>query len=452
MLDLRETTSDLDAVRAALARRGFDDDALFAELASLAEKRREVIQARESLQHERNEASQAMGRIADKKSAEFQDKREALKGLGERVKGLEAEARDVEARLGTLMLALPNLPHESTPEGLDESANVVLRTVGDKPALGFEARDHVALAEGLGLLDLERARKISGARFVVLRGLGARLERALAQLMLDVHVDEHGYDEVSVPSLVKDAALVGTSQLPKFADDLFKIARHEALEAVQDGDERRPDLYLIPTGEVPVTNLHAGEILDAAALPLAYVARTQCFRSEAGSYGKDTRGMIRVHEFQKVELVRFVHPEEALEEHARLVAHAEAILTRLGLHYRAVELCAGDLGFGARKCIDLEVWLPGQEAYREISSCSWFGDFQSRRMKARFRPASDAAAKGSSGKKKPKPQLLHTINGSGLAVGRTLVAVLEQYQRQDGSVAVPEALQPYLGGRTELTP
>ncbi|MEM1414732.1 MAG: serine--tRNA ligase [Myxococcota bacterium] len=448
MLDLRTTTENLDAVKAALGRRGFEDDALFDRLATLASQRREAIGSRESLQQQRNEASQAMGRIQDKKSAEFQEKRQALKALGERVKEYEARAKDIEAELSELMLSLPNLPHESTPEGLGEAENVVVRSWGDKPAFDFAAKDHLELAEGLGAVDFERARKISGARFVVFRGVGARLRRALGAFMLDVHTEEHGYEEVGVPSLVKDASLVGTSQLPKFEADLFKVARNEALDAASGAaDERRPDLYLIPTAEVPVTNLHADEILAEAELPVAYAAHTPCFRSEAGSYGKDTRGMIRVHEFQKVELVRFAHPDTALEEHAKLTAHAEVILQRLGLHYRVVELCAGDLGFGARKCFDLEVWLPGQEAYREISSCSWFGDFQARRMRARFRPEASAG-----GKKKPKPELLHTINGSGLALGRTVVAVLEQHQRADGSVAVPEVLRPYLGGRDVLEP
>ncbi len=276
---------------------------------------------------------------------------------------------------------------------------------------------------------------MSGARFSVLKGMGARLERGLMQLMLDLHVDEHGYEEVWVPALVKDSALRGTSQLPKFEKDVFKLAGKLADEDAEGGY----DLYLIPTAEVPVTNLHADEILELDQLPVAYAAYTPCFRSEAGSHGRDTRGMIRQHQFDKVELVRFVAPEQALEEHEKLTAHAEAVLQRLGLHYRVVQLCAGDMGFAAKKCFDIEVWLPGQGAYREISSCSWFGDFQARRMGARYRPAPKA-----------KPQLLHTINGSGLAIGRTLVAVLEQYQQADGSVVIPEALRPYVGGREKI--
>jgi seryl-tRNA synthetase len=291
----------------------------------------------------------------------------------------------------------------------------------------------------LGILDFERAAKISGSRFVVLKGAGSRLNRALMQLMLDVHTTEHGYQEVWPPVLVKDSAMRGTSQLPKFAKDAFRIAKDEEWEA--QAHAQGHDLYLVPTAEVPITNLHADEILDGAELPLAYTGYTACFRSEAGSYGKDTRGMIRVHQFDKVELVRFCRPEQGEAQLEILTAHAEAILQKLGLHYRVVQLCAGDMGFAAQKSYDLEVWLPAQNAYREISSCSWFGDFQARRMKARFRP-----------EPKAKPQLLHTLNGSGLAIGRTLVAILEQNQQVDGSVVVPEVLMPYMGGVERILP
>ena len=435
MLDPRHVGEHLDEVKTQLARRGYQDTETLDRLAALVQSRRAAIGELETCQRERNEAAQAMAQIADKKSAEFAERRESLKGLKERTKALEAEKKRVEEELDELLLGLPNLPAESTPEGKDESQNVVLRAWGEKPELDFEPKDHVALGEGLGILDFERAAKISGARFVVLRGLAARLERGLMQLMLDLHADEHGYEEVWTPALVNADSLRGTSQLPKFADDLFHIERHESLEAQGGGQ----DLYLVPTAEVPVTNLHRDEILELDELPKAYAAYTPCFRSEAGSYGKDTRGMIRQHQFDKVELVRFVRPEDALEQHQLLTRHAEAVLQKLELHYRVVELCAGDLGFAAKKCFDIEVWLPAQGAYREISSCSWFGDFQARRMMARYRP-----------EPKGKPALLHTINGSGLAIGRTLVALLEQHQRADGSVAIPEALRPYVGGKAEI--
>lgn len=435
MLDLRWVSESLDEVKAQLARRGYHDEAVLSSLSKLAAERRTAITEVESRRAELNVASGAMAKIADKKSAEFAEKRDSLRTLGDEIKALEARRVQVEGELEALLLGLPNVPDASTPDGLDESANVVVRTWGDKPELSFTPKDHVDLGTTLGLLDFERARKISGARFSVLKGIGARLERGLMQLMLDMHVDEHGYEEVWVPALVKDSALRGTSQLPKFEKDVFKLAS----KVGEDDAEGGYDLYLIPTAEVPVTNLHADEILEADQLPVAYAAYTPCFRSEAGSHGRDTRGMIRQHQFDKVELVRFVTPEQAIEEHEKLTLHAEAVLQRLGLHYRVIQLCAGDMGFAAKRCFDLEVWLPGQNAYREISSCSWFGDFQARRMGARYRPAPKA-----------KPQLLHTINGSGLAIGRTLVAILEQYQQADGSVVIPEALRRYVGGREKI--
>ncbi|MBO6939851.1 MAG: serine--tRNA ligase [Deltaproteobacteria bacterium] len=430
MLDLRQVGDHLDEVKTQLARRGYDDGATLDRLAALVSSRSQAIVELEECQRERNEAAQAMGKIADKSSAEFAERRESLKGLKERMKALETTRNEVEAELEDIVLGLPNLPHESTPDGKDESANVVVREWGEKPAMDFTPKDHVELGDALGILDFDRAAKITGARFVVLRGLAARLERGLMQLMLDMHVDQHGYEEVWCPALVNADSLRGTSQLPKFASDLFHIERHQELEAQGGGGQ---DLFLVPTAEVPVTNLHRDEILED--LPKAYAAYTPCFRSEAGSYGKDTRGMIRQHQFDKVELVRFCTPEDAIEQHALLTQHAEKVLQALGLHYRVVELCAGDLGFGAAKCFDIEVWLPAQNAYREISSCSWFGDFQARRLKARYRS-----------EPKGKPRLLHTINGSGLAIGRTLVAILEQHQRADGSVTIPEALRPYVGG------
>jgi len=353
-------------------------------------------------------------------------RRDELKALSETVKALELDLSAAEAQIEEILLGIPNVPHESVPDGQTEDKNVVVRTWGEKPSFGFEPKPHYELGEKLGILDFERAAKLSGARFSVLWGLGARLERALATFMLDLHTSEHGYTEVYPPYLVKAEALRGTSQLPKFEEDLFKTKR---------SDPNDPSaLYLIPTAEVPVTNLHADEILEASQLPLGYTAYTPCFRSEAGSYGRDVRGLIRQHQFDKVEIVRFSTPEQSLAELEKLTLHAEEVLKRLNLHYRVVEHCAGDLGFAATKGYDLEVWLPSQNTYREISSCSVFGDFQARRAKIRYRPE----AKG-------KPRLLHTLNGSGLAIGRTWVAILEQFQQADGSVLIPEALRSFMG-------
>lgn len=433
MLDLRYVSENLPQVKAALSRRGFADTELLDRLGTLAEKRRSTIATVESLRQERNEASQSMAQIADKQSPDFQAKRDRLRALGNEIKNEENRQTELEAELETILLNLPNLPHPDVPDGQTEKDNVEIRAWGPKPSYDFQPRDHVEIGAQLGILDFERAAKISGSRFVILKGLGSRLNRALMQLMLDVHTAEHGYEEVWPPVLVKDSAMRGTSQLPKFAKDAFRIAKDAEWEA--QAEAQGHDLYLVPTAEVPITNLHADEILAGADLPLAYTGYTACFRSEAGSYGKDTRGMIRVHQFDKVELVRFCRPEEGEAQLEALTGHAEAILQKLGLHHRVVQLCAGDMGFAAQKSYDLEVWLPAQNAYREISSCSWFGDFQARRMKARFRP-----------EPKAKPQLLHTLNGSGLAIGRTLVAILEQNQQADGSVVIPEALVPYMGG------
>jgi len=433
MLDLRHVSENLPDVKAALTRRGFADAQLLDRLGALAEERRSVITGVEALRQERNEASQAMAKVADKKSDEFQAKRERLRTLGDKIKQSEARQGEVETELEAILLNLPNLPHPDTPDGLTEDDNVEVRVWGDKPAFDFDACDHVEVGTRLDILDFERAAKISGSRFVVLKGAGSRLNRALMQFMLDVHTTEHGYEEVWPPVLVKDSAMMGTGQLPKFATDAFRMAKDEEWEA--QADAQGHDLYLVPTAEVPITNLHADEIVSAADLPIAYTGYTACFRSEAGSYGKDTRGMIRVHQFDKVELVRFCRPDEGEAQLEILTRHAEAVLQKLGLHHRVVQLCAGDMGFAAQKSYDLEVWLPAQDAYREISSCSWFGDFQARRMRARFRPGD-----------KGKPRLVHTLNGSGLAIGRTLVAILEQNQQADGSVIVPEALVPYMGG------
>jgi seryl-tRNA synthetase len=433
MLDLRHVSENMPEVKAALTRRGFADAELLDRLGALAEERRSVITGVEALRKERNEASQAMAKVGDKKSDEFQAKREQLRSLGDQIKRGESRQGQVEVELESILLNLPNLPHPSTPDGLGEHDNVQLRVWGEKPAFDFDVVDHVEIGSKLDILDFERAAKISGSRFVVLKGLGARLNRALMQFMLDVHSTEHGYQEVWPPVLVKDSAMRGTGQLPKFKKDAFRMAKDAEWEA--QAEAQGHDLYLVPTAEVPLTNLHADEILAGADLPVAYTGYTACFRSEAGSYGKDTRGMIRVHQFDKVELVRFCHPDQGETQLEALTQHAESILQKLGLHHRVVQLCAGDMGFAAQKSYDLEVWLPAQNAYREISSCSWFGDFQARRMQARFRT-----------EEKAKPRLLHTLNGSGLAIGRTLVAILEQNQQADGGVLIPEALRPYMAG------
>ncbi|MCS6797195.1 MAG: serine--tRNA ligase [Myxococcota bacterium] len=433
MLDLRWVLDHLEEARTQLARRGAEATARLDRIAELGARRRSVLVELESLRARRNDVSAALAN-ADKQSEAFAQARADMRRLGERIAELEAQARQVEADVEDELLRVPNLLDPSVPDGRDAQGNPVVRSWGERPAFGFAPRDHVELGTRLGILDFERAAKISGARFVVLRGAGARLERALIQFMLDLHADEHGYTEIWPPVLVRDEAMRGTGQLPKFAADAFRIAPFTQGEQT---DERT--LYLVPTAEVPVTNLHADEILDADRLPLAYVAYTPCFRSEAGAAGRDTRGMIRQHQFDKVELVRFCRPEDGPAELERLTGHAERVLQRLGLPYRVVLLCAGDTGFASRKTYDLEVWLPGQGEYREISSCSWFGDFQARRARIRFRRARGA-----------RPELAHTLNGSGLAVGRTLIAILENHQQSDGSVLVPEALRPYLGGMERL--
>jgi seryl-tRNA synthetase len=433
MLDPRFVAENLDTVRAALARRSAQAAENLAQAARIAGERRTLVTETEVKQAERNSASQAMAKLAKSDPEQFAAKREQLKGLSAEVKALETRLNEVENELESVLLTVPNMPHESVPDGKGEADNVVVKTWGEAPTFDFEPKAHDTLGVALGILDFERAAKLSGARFSVLLGAAARLERALGQYMLDMHTEKHGYLEVIPPYLVKAEALQGTGNLPRFEADLFKTRRHES-------DEDSGALYLIPTAEVPVTNLHADEIFDAAELPKAYCAFTPCFRSEAGSYGQDVRGLVRQHQFHKVELVRFVRPEDSLAELVLLREHAEAVLQGLSLHYRVSELCAGDLGANAMKCFDLEVWLPAQRAFREISSCSNFGDFQARRAKIRFRP-----------EPKAKPQLVHTLNGSALAVGRTLVAILEQYQQADGSVVVPDALRPYMGGLERIT-
>lgn len=424
MLDARYVAEHLDEVRTKLERRSPSWGPVVAELSALAAERRQLIQETESLAARRNAANQEMSALAkgpDK--ALFAARRDELKALSEQVKAAEAKLAELVAVFESKLHAIPNLPHDSVPVGAGEEQNPVVRTWGKVPSFDFEPKAHWDLCPAL--LDFERASKLSGARFSVLFGAAARLERALTQFMLGVHTDQHGYTEVAVPYLVRGSALFGTGQLPKFEADLFKVPA---------ADPEAEALYLIPTAEVPVTNLHADEILEPGALPIRYTAYTACFRSEAGSHGKDVRGLIRQHQFDKVELVQFVEPEKSLEALEELTAHAEAILQQLGLAYRVVELCTGDIGFSSQKTYDLEVWLPSQGRYREISSCSSFGDFQARRAGIRYRPAP-----------KDKPRFVHTLNGSGLAVGRTLVAVLEQYQNADGSVTVPAALRPLMG-------
>jgi seryl-tRNA synthetase len=425
MLDLRYVVDHLDEVQAGLSRRSAAAAETLAPIAVLGKKRRELIGAVEGAAARRNAANEAMAK-ADKKSPEFAEKREELKRVAAEAKEDEKALAEVEAQIQAQLAVVPNLPDAGVPVGKGEEDNQVVRTWGSKPELAFAPKSHWDIGTALGILDFERAAKISGARFTVLFGAAARLERALISFMLDLHTREQGYTEVLPPFLVKDSALYGTGQLPKFADDLFRTHKSDP--------ERAFDLYLIPTAEVPVTNLHADEILDGAQLPIAYTAYTPCFRSEAGSHGKDVRGLIRQHQFDKVELVRFTAPEDSAAQHELLTSHAEEVLKRLGLHYRVSLLCTGDMGFTSQRTYDLEVWLPGQNLYREISSCSNFGDFQARRAQIRYRP-----------EPKGKPRLVHTLNGSALAVGRTVIAILEQYQQADGSVVVPEVLRPFMG-------
>ena len=419
MHDIKFIRENPEAFDSALARRGLAPQS--AELLALDEEKRAKITRIQALQARRNEVAKE---IPQRKKAGEDVAALIAEGnqIKEQIAALEAEAE--HGALEDALLRIPNILAEDVPAGSDESGNVELRKVGTPTAIA-NPKDHVALGEALGLMDFSSAAKISGARFVVLKGALARLERALAAFMLDMHTSEFGYSETNPPYLVRDNALLGTGQLPKFAEDLFKTTN---------------DYWLIPTAEVSLTNLVAGDILDAGALPLRFTAHTPCFRSEAGSAGKDTRGMIRQHQFSKVELVSITAPEDSNAEHARMTNCAEEVLKRLGLPYRVMLLCAGDTGFGARKTYDIEVWLPGQGAYREISSCSNCGDFQARRMKARFKRA---GAK--------ETEFVHTLNGSALAVGRTLVAVMENYQQPDGSIKIPEALVPYMGGLKEIS-
>lgn len=418
MLDIKFIRSNPDQVKDALRKRRSKLD--LEEFLAIDQQRRDLLLEAEELKARRNQASGEMARM--KKAGENAEPLLAELGvMSARIKTLDEALKDIDRQTADWVMSIPNVPHPSVPEGVDEADNREVRGWGTKPELPFAPREHWELGTALGGLDFETAAKVTGSRFVILKGWAAKLERALISFMLDVQTAENGYDEVMPPVIVNRESLTGTGQLPKFEEDLFRL--------------ENTNYYLIPTAEVPVTNIYRDTTLAEAQLPIAHCAYTACFRSEAGSYGKDTRGMIRQHQFDKVELVRFVHPDTSYDELEKLLGHAESILQKLGLHYRVVTLCAGDLGFSSAKTYDIEVWLPGQDKYREISSCSNFEDFQARRAGIRFKPA-DAK----------KSRLVHTLNGSGLAVGRTLVAVLENGQQADGSVLLPEALRPYLGG------
>ncbi len=421
MLDVKYLRDNTEEAAKRLALRGSYDLAPFK---ALDIKRRAILQEVEALKERRNKVSEEVA-VLKKARQDASELIGEMRGVSARIKEIDKELGLCEEELKAFLMGIPNLTHASVPAGKDENDNVTVRTVGERPVFDFEPKDHIELGEGLGIMDFERASKLAGARFSLMKGAGARLERALTSFMLDLHTEEHGYTEMLPPFIVRSECYEGTGQLPKFEEDLFKI----------EGAAQ----YLIPTAEVPVTNIHREEILTEDELPIKYAAYTPCFRREAGSYGKDVKGLIRLHQFSKVELVKFTTPEDSYDELEALTKNAEEILKRLGLHYRVVELCSGDTGFSAAKTYDLEVWLPGQDTFREISSCSNFEDFQARRAGIRFKP------KGGG-----KPRFVHTLNGSALAVGRTIVAILENYQQADGSVVVPEVLRPYMGGLARI--
>ncbi|GLI37984.1 serine--tRNA ligase [Geobacter hydrogenophilus] len=421
MLDPKHLRENFEFVEQRLATRG--GAVTLDRFRELDSRRRELLREAESLKAVRNAASEEISRIKDKSQA--QPRIAEMREVSARIKALDEELRGVDDELQAVLLTIPNIPHESVSVGASEADNREVRKWGEPPRFGFTPKPHWEVGEGLGILDFERGAKLTGARFTLYRGAGARLERALINFMLDLHTERHGYEETLPPFMVNRESMTGTGQLPKFEEDLFRLAD--------------TDYYLIPTAEVPVTNIHRGEILKGSDLPISYTAYTPCFRKEAGSYGKDVRGLIRQHQFNKVELVKFTHPSTSYVELERLLANAEEVLRQLGLHYRVVELCTGDMGFSAAKTYDIEVWLPAQDTYREISSCSNFEDFQARRASIRFREDDKA-----------KPEFVHTLNGSGLAVGRTLVAILENYQQEDGTVVVPEVLRPYMGGCSSI--
>lgn len=420
MLDIKLLRANLEEVKKKLEHRG-EDLADLGKFEELDRKRRDLIVESEQLKGKRNEVSQQVARLKkEKKDAD--DLIAEMRQVGEKIKALDEELREVEKNLQDLLLNIPNIPHESVPIGDSEDDNVVHRTWGELPEFSFEPKPHWEIADKLGILDFERAGKVTGSRFVFYKGAGARLERALISFMLDLHTEEHGYEEILPPYMVNRASMTGTGQLPKFEEDAFLVESE--------------DYFLIPTAEVPVTNFHRDEILDGDQLPISYAAYSACFRSEAGSAGRDTRGLIRQHQFNKVELVKFVKPEDSYEELEKLTGHAERVLQLLKLPYRVMSMCTADLGFTAAKKYDLEVWLPSYNTYREISSCSNFEAFQARRANIRFRRTPKA-----------KPEFVHTLNGSGLAIGRTVAAILENYQQEDGSVVIPEVLRPYMGNK-----
>jgi seryl-tRNA synthetase len=421
MLDLTFVRENLPLVEEKLRQRGINPAELLNNFRAIDAERRHAITETETLQARRNRASEEIAKLK-KAGQDASTQIQETKELREKIQDCEKKSSEADARLREILTALPNLPHASVPVGTSAEDNAEQRRWGAPPQFDFKPKPHWELGEHLGVLDLERAVKLSGARFAVYWNLGARLERAIANFMLDLHTREHGYTEVLPPYLVNSDSMYGTGQLPKFAQDLFRVPHGEK------------DLWLIPTAEVPVTNLYRDEVLEASRLPISLTAYTPCFRSEAGSYGKDVRGIIRQHQFQKVELVKFVHPDTSYDELEKLTRNAETVLQKLGIHYRVVALCTGDMGFSAAKTYDIEVWLPGQGVFREISSCSNFESFQARRANIRFRPEG-----------KNKTELVHTLNGSGLAVGRTWVAIVENYQQADGSVCIPDALQPYMG-------
>ena len=418
MLDIKYVRENIDHVRSKMEERGQDID--LDKFSELEQKRRDILQEVETLRSERNTVSKEIG-TRKKNKEDASELIEKMSEVSGRIKKLDDSLKEVEAALHDIIMIIPNLPHESVPHGTGEEDNPVVREWGEKPAFDFEPLPHWDIGENLNILDFARGAKITGARFTLYRGAGAMLERALINFMLNMHVSEHGYTEVLTPFMVNRESMTGTGQLPKFEEDLFKITG--------------TDYYLIPTAEVPVTNIHRDEILDEQDLPIYYVSYTPCFRAEAGSYGKDTRGLIRQHQFNKVEMVKFSRPETSYEELEALTLNAEEVLKRLNIHYRVVNLCTGDLGFSSAKTYDLEAWMAGQDAYREISSCSNFEDFQARRAGIRFRREETG-----------KVEHVHTLNGSGLAIGRTVVAILENYQQKDGTVVIPDALIPYMNG------
>lgn len=424
MLDVKYVRENMDQVKAFLEARNYSFD--LSSILSLDGKRRELIAKVEQLKAERNAGSKEVG-AAKSKGEDVSALMDRMKSIGDEVKCLDQEVAQIDSDLEGIMLQIPNKPHSSVPVGADENDNVEVRRWGSPKTFDFEPLAHWDLGENLGILDFKRGVSLAQSRFTVLAGAGARLERALLNFMLDLHVDRHGYKEINPPFMVNSAAMSGTGQLPKFADDLYRVA-----------DD---DLWLIPTAEVPLTNLHGGEILEESDLPIYYTAYTPCFRKEAGSHGRDVRGIMRQHQFEKVEMVKLSTPDRSYEELEKLTANAEEVLQLLKLPYRVITLCTGDMGFGSSKTYDVEVWLPSQGRYREISSCSNCEDFQARRMNTRYRPSDGG-----------KPRFVHTLNGSGIAIGRALIAVMENYQRSDGSIEIPEVLMPYMGGMKEISP